>query len=72
MSRREQLASEAGGELDPKLAGARDPHNAFLWHARLFSGILMECLNFNIGLRLFKWITENNNQHLVLKKALHM
>ena len=36
MSRREQLASEAGGELDPKLAGARDPYNVFLWHAKLF------------------------------------
>ena len=30
MSRREQLASEAGGELDPKLAGAQDPHNGML------------------------------------------
>ena len=37
-----------------------------------FSGILMESLNFKIGLRLFKWITENNNQHLALKKVLHM
>ena len=71
MSRREQLASEAGGELDPKLAGARDPHNGMLVFSE-FSGILMECLNFKIGLRLFKWITENNNQHLALKKALHM
>ena len=51
MSRREQLASEAGGELDPKLAGAQDPHNGMLVFSE-FSGILMECLNFKIGLRL--------------------
>ena len=46
-------------------------HIAFLWHARVFelSGILMECLNFKIG--LFKCITENKNQHLALKKVLH-
>ena len=36
MRRRAQLASEAGGELDPKLAGPRDPHNALLWQAELF------------------------------------
>ena len=37
-----------------------------------FSGILMESLDFQNGLRLFKCITEVNDQHLALKKVLHM
>ena len=66
MSRREQLASEAGGELDPKLAGARDPHNGMLVFSE-FSGILMESIDFQSGHGLFKCITEVNNQHLAPK-----
>ena len=52
---------------------ARDPYNGFLWHASVleFSGILMESLDFQNGHRLFKWITEVNDQHLAHKKALH-
>ena len=37
-----------------------------------FYGILMESLDFQNGLRLFKCITEVNDQHLALKKVLHM
>ena len=36
-----------------------------------FSGILTECLNFKVGHRLFKCITEVNDQHLAPEKALH-
>ena len=65
MSRREQLASEAGGELDPKLAGARDPYNASLWHASVFRVLW----HLDGMLEFQNWARDYRKQHLALKKG---